>query len=40
MTIINVCNLIAPIVGAIDWNNKYSYSYSYSYYVIVYYHIF
>ena len=26
MTIINVCNLFAPI----DWNNKYSYSYSYS----------
>ena len=23
MTIINVCNLFAPI----DWNNKYSYSY-------------
>ena len=27
MTIINVCNSLAPIV--IDWNNKYSYSYSY-----------
>ena len=26
MTIINVCNLFAPI----DWNNKYAYSYSYS----------
>ena len=25
MTIINVCNLFAPIY----WNNKYSYSYSY-----------
>ena len=25
MTIINVCNSLAPT----DWNNKYSYSYSY-----------